>query len=156
VAGVATYATAAVLSAPDYPPGASRDQLATLQTLLSRQLEVDEVLPLWAPSRVGDAAFSRWLTRYMRMGAGVGGAAEIVRRMLETDLRGDLGAVSVPTLVLHRRGDRAVGAGHAGYLAEHLPDARLVLLPGEDTVLWAGDVDAIAAAVETWLGGLPG
>jgi DNA-binding SARP family transcriptional activator len=155
VVGVATYATAAVLSAPDYPPGASRDQLATLQTLLSRQLEVDEVLPLWAPSRVGDAAFSRWLTRYMRMGAGVGGAAEIVRRMLETDLRGDLGAVSVPTLVLHRRGDRAVGAGHAGYLAEHLPDARLVLLPGEDTVLWAGDVDAIAAAVETWLGGLP-
>ena len=156
VAGVATYATAPVLSASDYPPGATPDQLATLQTLLSRLLDVDEVLPLWAPSRVGDAAFSRWLTRYMRMGAGVGGAVEIVQRMLETDLRAVLPEVAVPTLVLHRRGDRAISAGNASYLADHIPGARLVLLPGDDTVLWAGDVDAIAAAIEPWLGGLSG
>jgi DNA-binding SARP family transcriptional activator/pimeloyl-ACP methyl ester carboxylesterase len=154
VAGVATYATAPVLSASDYPPGVTRDQLATLQTLLSRLLDADEVLPLWAPSRVGDAAFSRWLTRYMRMGAGVGGAAEIVRRLLEIDLRAVLGEVTVPTLVLHRRGDRAISAGNAAYLAERIPHARLVLLPGEDTVLWAGDVDPIAAAIESWLTGL--
>ena len=151
VAGVATYATAPVLSASDYPPGVTRDQLATLQTLLSRLLDVDEVLPLWAPSRVGDAAFSRWFTRYMRMGAGVGGAAEIVRRLLEIDLREALPEVAAPTLVLHRRGDRAISAGNAEYLAEHIPNARLVLLPGEDTVLWAGDVDSIAAAIEAWL-----
>jgi DNA-binding SARP family transcriptional activator/pimeloyl-ACP methyl ester carboxylesterase len=151
VAGVVTYATAPVLSASDYPPGVTRDQLATLQTLLSRLLDVDEVLPLWAPSRVGDAAFSRWFTRYMRMGAGVGGAAEIVRRLLEIDLRTALPTVSAPTLVLHRRGDRAISAGNASYLAQHLPNAQLVLLPGEDTVLWAGDVDAIAAAIESWL-----
>jgi pimeloyl-ACP methyl ester carboxylesterase len=156
VAGVATYATAPVLSASDSPPGVTRDQLATLQTLLSRLLDADEVLPLWAPSRVGDAAFSRWLTRYMRMGAGVGGAAEIVRRLLEIDLRAVLGEVTVPTLVLHRRGDRAISAGNAAYLAERIPHARLVLLPGEDTVLWAGDVDPIAAAIETWLAGLSG
>jgi pimeloyl-ACP methyl ester carboxylesterase len=118
---------------------------------LSRLLDVDEVLPLWAPSRVGDAAFSRWFTRYMRMGAGVGGAAEIVRRLLEIDLRTSLPEVAAPTLVLHRRGDRAISAGNASYLAEHLPNAQLVLLPGEDTVLWAGDVDAIAAAIEAWL-----
>jgi DNA-binding SARP family transcriptional activator/pimeloyl-ACP methyl ester carboxylesterase len=154
VVGVATYATAPVLSASDYPPGVTRDQLATLQTLLSRLLDVDEVLPLWAPNRVGDVAFSRWFTRYMRMGAGVGGAAEIVRRLLEIDLRGTLPDVSAPTLVLHRRGDRAISSGNATYLADHIPDARLALLPGEDTVLWAGDIDAIAAAVEAWLRGL--
>jgi DNA-binding SARP family transcriptional activator/pimeloyl-ACP methyl ester carboxylesterase len=154
VAGVATYATAPVLSASDYPPGVTREQLATLQTLLSRLLDVDEVLPLWAPSRVGDVAFSRWFTRYMRMGAGVGGAAEIARRLLEIDLREVLPDVSAPTLVLHRRGDRAISADNASYLAEHIPHARLALLPGEDTVLWAGDVDAIAAEIEAWLGGL--
>jgi pimeloyl-ACP methyl ester carboxylesterase len=145
-----------VLSASDYPPGVTPDQLATLQTLLSRLLDVDEVLPLWAPSRVGDFAFSRWFTRYMRMGAGVGGAVEIVRRLLETDLREILSDVAVPTLVLHRRGDRAISAGNATYLADHLPDAHLVLLPGDDTVLWAGDVDPIAAAIEAWLQTLPG
>jgi DNA-binding SARP family transcriptional activator/pimeloyl-ACP methyl ester carboxylesterase len=156
VAGVATYATAPVLSASDYPPGVTPDQLATLQTLLSRLLDVDEVLPLWAPSRVGDAAFSRWFTRYMRMGAGVGGAVEIVRRLLETDLREILPDVAVPTLVLHRRGDRAISAGNATYLADHVRYAHLVLLPGDDTVLWAGDVDPIAAAIEAWLQTLPG
>jgi DNA-binding SARP family transcriptional activator/pimeloyl-ACP methyl ester carboxylesterase len=156
VAGVATYATAPVLSASDYPPGVTPDQLATLQTLLSRLLDVDEVLPLWAPSRVGDVAFSRWFTRYMRMGAGVGGAVEIVRRLLETDLREILPDVAVPTLVLHRRGDRAISAGNATYLADHVRYAHLVLLPGDDTVLWAGDVDPIAAAIEAWLQTLPG
>lgn len=151
VAGVATYATPAVLSAANHPPGVTPEQFATLQTLLSRSLEVDEVLPVWAPSRVGDARFARWLTRYMRMGAGVGGAAEIVRRMMEIDLRNVLPQVGVPTLVLHRRGDRAISSGNAIYLAEHIPGATLILLPGDDTVLWAGDVDAIAASVEGWL-----
>ena len=150
VAGVVTYATPAVLSAADYPPGVAPEQLATLQTLLSRSLDVDEVLPVWAPSRVGDARFARWLTRYMRMGAGVGGAAEIVRRMMEIDLRDLLPHVGVPTLVLHRRGDRAISSGNAGYLAEHIPGATLILLPGDDTVIW-GDVDAIATSVEGWL-----
>ena len=91
----------------------------------------------------------------MRMGAGVGGAVEIVQRLLETDLRDVLPKVTAPTLVLHRRGDRALNAGNAIYLADHLPQAHLVLLPGDDTVLWAGDVDPIAEAIETWLHRLP-
>ena len=151
VSGVVTYATPAVLGAADYPPGVTSEQLATLHILLSRSLDVDEVLPVWAPSRVGDVRFARWLTRYMRMGAGIGGAAEIVHRMTEIDLRNVLPQVGVPVLVLHRRGDRAISSGNARYLAEHIPGATLILLPGDDTVLWAGDVDAIAAAVEGWL-----
>jgi pimeloyl-ACP methyl ester carboxylesterase len=91
----------------------------------------------------------------MRMGAGVGGAVEIVQRLLETDLRDVLPKVTAPTLVLHRRGDRALDAGNATYLADHLPQAHLVLLPGDDTVLWAGDVDPIAEAIQTWLHRLP-
>ena len=58
--------------------------------------------------------------------------------------------------MLHRRGDRAIGAGNASYLAERVPDAELVLLPGDDTILWAGDVDAVAAAIEPWLRRLAG
>src|SRR4029453_1470777 len=131
------------------------DHLAPPQTVLGRLLDVDEVLPLWAPSKVGDAAFSRWLTRYMRMGAGVGGAVEIVQRLLETDLRAVLPKVTAPPLVLPRRGDRALNPGNATYLADHLPQTHLVLLPGDDTVLWAGDVDPPAEPIETWLPRLP-
>jgi pimeloyl-ACP methyl ester carboxylesterase len=91
----------------------------------------------------------------MRMGAGAGGAAQIVQRLLETDIRDRLPDVDVPVLVLHRRGDKANNPKNAEYLAEHLPRATLVLLPGDDTVLWAGDVDAVAAAIENWLMTLP-
>jgi DNA-binding SARP family transcriptional activator/pimeloyl-ACP methyl ester carboxylesterase len=150
VTGVATYSTFPVLSAPDYPHAATPEQVATLRTVVSRLLDVDQVIPLWAPSQVGNVAFARWLTRYLRMGAGVGGAAEIAARLVETDLRETLPHVAVPTLVLHRRGDRAVNPGNASYLAERIPHARLVLLPGDDAVLWAGDIDPIATEIDLW------
>jgi pimeloyl-ACP methyl ester carboxylesterase len=151
VIGVVTYAAIPALAAPDYPHAATPIQVETLATVVNDLLDVDRVLPLWAPSRVSDPAFTEWFTRYMRMGAGVGGAADIVRRLLESDIREALPRVSAPTLVLHRRDDRAVDVANARYLAQTVPMAELVLLPGEDTVLWAGDVDAVAAAIEAWL-----
>jgi hypothetical protein len=42
------------------------------------------------------------------------------------------------------------------FLADRIPHARLALLAGEDTILWAGDVDAIAAEIEAWLPTLAG
>ncbi len=155
ILGVATYTLIPVVAALDYPYSAAPEQAATLRTAVSHRLDMDAVLPLWAPSRVGDVAFSRWFTRYMRMGAGVGGAAQIVQRLLESDIRELLPNVDVPVLVLHRRGDRANNPKNAEYLAARLPHATLALLPGEDTVLWAGDVDAVAAAIENWLPTLP-
>jgi pimeloyl-ACP methyl ester carboxylesterase len=156
VVGVVTYATIPALAAPDYPYSATPLQVETLGTVVSDLLDVEHVLPLWAPSRASDHAFAEWFTRYMRMGAGVGGAADIVRRLLESDIREALARVSVPTLVLHRRDDRAVDADNARYLAQTVPTAELVLLPGEDTVLWAGDVDAVAAAIEAWMPAIGG
>ena len=156
VLGVVTYATIPALAAPDYPHAATSTQAATLATVVNDLLDVDQVLPLWAPSRAQDQAFAQWFTRYMRMGAGVGGAAEIARRLLESDIRSVLPRVLAPTLVLHRRDDRAIDAANARYLAQVIPRARLELLPGEDTVLWAGDVDAVAEAIEAWLPAIAG
>jgi pimeloyl-ACP methyl ester carboxylesterase len=85
------------------------------------------------------------------MGAGVGGAADIVRQLLNTDIRDVLPRVDVPTLVLHRDDDRAIDVANAHYLAKTVPKSDLVILPGEDTVLWAGDVDAVAEAIDAWL-----
>lgn len=151
VDGVVTYATIPALAAPDYPHAPAPEQVGTLGTIVSDMLDVDHVLPLWAPSRVHDRAFAEWFTRYMRMGAGVGGAAHIIRQWLDTDIREALPHVNAPTLVLHRGGDRAIDVANAHYLARTVPKTDLVILPGEDTVLWAGDVDAVAAAVEAWL-----
>ena len=69
------------------------------------------------------------------------------------DVRSLLPRVAVPTLVMHRIGDRVVEVGNGRYLAERIPDARWVELPGDDFVLWAGDMDAIADEMEEFITG---
>jgi pimeloyl-ACP methyl ester carboxylesterase len=57
----------------------------------------------------------------------------------DTDVRPLLPRIATPTLVLHRRGDRAVRVAAGRHLAGAVPGARLVELDGNDHWLWAGD-----------------
>jgi class 3 adenylate cyclase len=61
--------------------------------------------------------------------------------------------VRVPTLVLHRTGDRAIRTEQARYLADHIPGSRLVEVPGVDHTPWVGDSDAILDEIEEFLTG---
>jgi hypothetical protein len=70
-----------------------------------------------------------------------------------TDVRHVLSAIRVPTLILHRQGDQVIPLKHARYLAEHIPNARLVGLPGDDHLVWVGDAEAVLAEVEEFLTG---
>ena len=63
----------------------------------------------------------------------------LARMFLDLDLRDIVASVHVPTLVLHRRDDRLVNVGNGRWLAEHLPDARLVELEGDDHIPWYED-----------------
>jgi class 3 adenylate cyclase len=71
------------------------------------------------------------------------------------DARSLLPAIQVPTLVLHRRDDTVVPVEMARYVAEHLPDSRLVELPGTDHLFFADDIDSILAEIELFLTGVP-
>jgi class 3 adenylate cyclase len=62
-------------------------------------------------------------------------AQAFLRTMLEADVRTVLPLVHAPTLILHRRDVQLLPIGHARYLAEHIPEARLVELPGADAPL---------------------
>lgn len=152
VRAVATYAC---FTAYDLLGPAAAAIFQTMREQLDRGVIFEEALPLLAPSRVGDVAFSRWLGRYMRMAAGVGGAAAILDRFQQIDIREILPAVTVPVLAIHRENDRVIPAANAQYIAEHVRDGRHVLLPGSDTVLWAGDVDEIASQLERFLSDIP-
>src|SRR6185437_14073353 len=57
------------------------------------------------------------------------------------------------TLVLYRSGDRYTGEPHARYLAEHIPGARLVEVPGEDNMIFAGNNDSDLDEIEEFLTG---
>ena len=84
----------------------------------------------------------------------------MVRKMFEmffdTDVRSILSLITVPTLIVHRTGDRLVNIRSGRYLAEHIPGARIVELPGNDHAGYAGDTDAILDEVQEFLTGIRG
>jgi len=59
----------------------------------------------------------------------------------------------VPTLVLHRAGNRYVRVGNGRYLADHIAGARFIELPGADHLFHSGDVEAMLGPVEEFLTG---
>ena len=153
IAGVITFAAFPVFAAHDYPHG-SQEALEMMRAVAAGAQDMERAVAAWAPSRRDDPNFVRWLERYLRMGAGVGGAAAIVDRISRLDIRAALPQVHVPVLVLHRRDDQVVVAENATWLADHLPMASASLLAGHDSLLWAGDLDRPATEIERFIASL--
>jgi pimeloyl-ACP methyl ester carboxylesterase len=116
---------------------------------------LEQVVEVMAPTRAGDRAFTRWLGRYSRLSAGPGGTVAAFAALRAIDVRPLLPAVQAPVLVLQRAGDRVLRPGNGRALAALLPHGHYVELPGEDHIIWAGDVDAVLRAVERFLVALP-
>jgi len=72
----------------------------------------------------------------------------------DTDVRAVLPTVGVPTLIVHRTGDRRADVGGSRWMAQQIPGARYVELPGDDHLIWA-DPDPIFDAVEEFVTGVP-
>jgi class 3 adenylate cyclase len=71
--------------------------------------------------------------------------------MREMDVRQLLPAIGVPTLILHREDDVIEDVGSGRYLADQIPDAEYVELPGGDHFPWAGDQDAVISEIKAFL-----
>jgi class 3 adenylate cyclase len=110
-------------------------------------------LGMFAPSRVGDADYLRWLNRFERTTVTPGGLRAMMQLNRELDIRAVLPIISVPTLVIHRVGDLAVPVEHGRYLAEHIPNARYVELPGIDHLPWVGEFQADLDEIEEFITG---
>ena len=107
----------------------------------------------WAPGLANDENFRRWWAQYLRLGASPAAARAVLEMTLQIDVRDILPAVRVPTLLLHRSGDRRIDVGGSRYMAERIPNAKYVELPGSDHLIWAGDAEAIADEIEEFLTG---
>ena len=81
--------------------------------------------------------------------------SEVASAFLELDLTADssawLAGVTMPALVLHRRGDRTVPIGRGRELAAQLPNARLVTLAGDSHLPWMGDQRDVHRALAGFL-----
>ena len=139
------------LWAPDYPWGPSADERDRFISALEREWGGPFGIEARAPSMSGDADFRRWWATYLRMGASPGAAAALTRMNAEVDIRNVLPSIRVPALVIHRSGDRCLRVEEGRYLAERIPGARLVELPGDDHLPFVGDQEAILRAVERFV-----
>ncbi|MEZ5284251.1 MAG: alpha/beta fold hydrolase [Vicinamibacterales bacterium] len=135
----------------DYPWGVTSDERDRFcQTILDEwggPVGVDDR----APSRADDPGVREWWASYLRMGASPGAAVALTRMNAAIDIRGVLTSVRVPTLVLHRSGDRCLKVEEGRYLASHIAGARFVEQPGDDHLPFVGDQDAMLAEIERFL-----
>jgi class 3 adenylate cyclase len=113
----------------------------------------EELLRLWAPSVADESGPRRWWMRFGRLAASPGAAHALFRMVSQLDVRDILPTIRVPTLIIHRTDDTLIRVEHARYMAERIPEARLVELPGEDHLWWFGDQDAIVDEVQEFLTG---
>lgn len=132
-------------------------------TEAERELFFDEIRQHWggpvgleerAPSVANDPAFRSWWAAYLRSGASPGAALALTKMNTEIDIRHVLPTIRVPTLVIHRTGDPCLKVEEGRYLAENIPGAKFIELPGVDHLPFVGDQDAIIDSIEEFLTGM--
>lgn len=142
------------LWAPDYPWAPTVEQW--------RQV-IEEVEQGWggpvglaqrAPSIANDKQVQKSWSTYLRSSASPGAVVALWRMNMEIDIRFFLPAIHVPTLIIHRTGDKTIDVRGARYMAEQIPGAKFVELAGEDHLFTAGDADAILDEIEEFLTGV--
>lgn len=107
-----------------------------------------------APSVAKDPRFRQWWATYLSRSASPGAALALSTMNADIDIRHVLGTIRVPTLILHRADDLTLRVEGARYMAERIPEAKYVELPGKDHLPWVGDQDAILDEIEEFLTGV--
>lgn len=129
------------------PPGLAQALVATVRAhwgVGSRALA-----DVWVPGT--DPATRAAFAALQRASASSEEAARALEEVYRTDVRRDAALVRAPTLVLHRRGDRAIRAELGRDLAALVPGARVTLLPGDLHPPWLGDRAAVLRAALDFL-----
>jgi pimeloyl-ACP methyl ester carboxylesterase len=142
--------------APDYPwasPAAAlRESTAEFIAPYWGQ-QAEGMVELFAPSLADNPEVVEFTARMERSAASPAMVMKIFEMFLDIDVRAVLPSIQVPTLVLHRRGDRVVYRRAGEEVAARIPGARYVELPGIDHLPWAGDAEAVLGEVEEFLTG---
>jgi len=106
-----------------------------------------------APSLVQSEEDRRWWARMERLSASPDCVEATTMSVMTSDLTEVLSSIQAPTLVISRVGDRHVRHQHGGYVANRIPGATLVELPGGDHLPFAGDADRLLNEVQDFITG---
>jgi len=142
---------------------ATRDEdLPWLQTADERDARFAQILEHWgegtmidtlAPTAAGDEVLRAWFGRLTRLAASPGRMRSLIAALAQMDPRPELERIEARTLVLHRTQDAFIDVRHSREYARRIPGARLVELPGIDSLPSVGDSDALLGEIEEFLTG---
>jgi class 3 adenylate cyclase len=142
-------------AAPDYPWALEKEALEEAQhELIGPMWGQGATIEIFSPSMAADPRAREFQARFERQAASPMRVQQLFQMFLDTDVRGALPLIQAPTLVLHRRHDRAVNYRAARWLAEQIEGSRYAELEGEDHFPWVGDSDAALATIEEFLTGV--
>jgi class 3 adenylate cyclase len=160
----ATYPerTAALVLVNSTPRFVRSPEFPWLHTRAEMERSIEEAVRHWGDrahfaERFGRGSPSateeerRAFARSMRLSVSPGSMAAYFRMNLDVDVCDVLPLIRVPTLVMHRTNIEFSDIRNGRYLAEHIPGARLVELPGRDFAPQLGDSDRLFAELEGFL-----
>jgi pimeloyl-ACP methyl ester carboxylesterase len=142
-----------ILRTNDYPAGWPLEMFEEILAGTEASWGTDAVAGWVNPSAAEDEAYRRWFGHMQRLAASPGSAREMMAGLRDLDIRDLLPSLRVPTLILHRVEETWVRVEHSRYLAEHIPGAKYVELPGGDHWPWMGDGDAVIDEIEEFVTG---
>jgi len=153
VRALALYGTYAKRADPDqdYPWCETWKQRQSYAEAVEREWGVEADMTRMAPR--ADESLARWWMARARASASPAAARALVLMNSQIDVRNILASIQAKTLVLHRRDDRDSKIEEGRYVAEHIPGARFVELPGETHVPW-WDSDDLVDEVQEFLTGV--
>lgn len=154
VAGLILYGTfATTVRQDDYPWAPTLEQRALEVQFLIETWGSDDLAGAINPSAAADERFRKWGARWMRGSVSRDALPRAYDILSRTDVRHVLPAIRVPTLVLHRTNDPVVTVENGRYLAQKIPNARYVELPGDDHIPFLGEWEMILDEIEEFLTG---
>lgn len=148
-------ASAKVVQASDYGIGHPPEVADTLLNLLKEKWGTPEMSAILYPERAHDEHFIHWFAKYQRASASPRVMADHMDQVFAVDVREFLPLVQAPTLVLNRRDNPFVSIDQSKYVAERIPGARFVELPGSGSGVMGQHVEATVAALREFLTGAP-
>lgn len=140
---------------PTYPWAPDPEQAEWLEDIERHWGRGVLFLDEFAGSLQDDTHYRDWFAKLERLSASPGAAVAIARMVMQMDVRDVLPTIRVPTLVLHKRDDQAVPFEEGKYIADHIPGAKFVELPGSDHWPWIGHEEAVDE-IQEFLTGMRG
>jgi class 3 adenylate cyclase len=129
---VLSCTTARFTVADDYPIGFALDSIEQVDAYLAQIWGTEEMASFASPTSAQDPAYRRFAAKMQRAAYSAHDLVVALRTGMAADARQVLSGVHTPALIIHRKDFLWPPIEHGRYLAEHLPDARLLVLPGDD------------------------